>query len=219
MTKQEKQQFVDNSAWYHKINIGDGIVTPGSQNCADTLRRIGLPKDLTGLTVLDVGANDGYFSFGCKRRGAARVVALDIWDRKYDSTRAVENIRFCRECLDLDIDIIQTSLFDYEPDELFDLVLFMGVLYHLESPLAGLKKVAGFSRGQVILETHVIGGSGQPVMRFYPRAELNNDPTNWWGPNEACVLEMMTAAGLKNLKAINRTCDRYTLHGFKEVAV
>ena len=141
MTVQDKQDFVNKSAWFHQIDLGDGVVTPGLQDCALTLPRVAFPNDLAGKTVLDIGANDGFFSFEAKRRGAARVVALDTWARKYDDTRAVENILFCADVLGLSIEVVQSDLFDYE-SEPFDFVLFMGVLYHLQDPLGGLQRVA-----------------------------------------------------------------------------
>ena len=212
MTVQDKQAFVDQSAWFHRIDLGDGVVTPGLQDCALTLKRVAFPNDLTGKTVLDIGANDGFFSFEAKRRGAAHVVALDTWARKYDHTRAVDNIYFCRDVLGLSIKIIQADLFDYGSGP-FDVVLFMGVLYHLQDPLRGLRKVAQLAKDLIVVETHVIGGDdSMPMMRFYENAELNRDPTNWWGPNAPCAIAMMRAAGMTDITTVNLWGDRLSLH-------
>lgn len=210
MTREEKLAFINASAWFHKIPLGEEICTPGLQDCAQTLRRIHMPPDLSGRTVLDVGANDGYFSFEAKRRGAARVVALDTWERKYDQTQSIDNIRFCAQVLDLEIEIVQADVLDYQGGP-FDVVLFMGVLYHMQDPLAGLRKVARLARDLVIVESHVIDGGPPPMMRYYPGAELNRDPTNWWGPNESCLKEMVATAGMQNIVVMDRTGDRLSL--------
>jgi len=216
MTVQDKQDFVNKSAWFHQIDLGDGVVTPGLQDCALTLQRVAFPNDLAGKTVLDIGANDGFFSFEAKRRGAARVVALDTWARKYDDTRAVENILFCADVLGLSIEVVQSDLFDYE-SEPFDVVLFMGVLYHLQNPLGGLQRVARLAQGLIVLETHVIGGDDpNPMMRFYEGAELNRDPTNWWGPNASCTIAMMRAAGMTDITTVKLLGDRLSLHAHRE---
>src|SRR5690606_26765214 len=67
--------------WFHRIDLGGGVVTPGLDDTATKLRQVRLPEDLTGKSVLDVGAWDGFFSFEAERRGASRVVALDgvVW--------------------------------------------------------------------------------------------------------------------------------------------
>lgn len=212
MTAEEKRAFVDGSQWFHRIDLGDGIVTPGTQDIVGILSRARIPDDLTGKTVLDVGANDGWFSFECERRGG-KVTSIDMWDRKYDGTRAIENIQFCKKALGSKIKIIQTDLFDYDPLEGFDLVLFMGVLYHLQDMMAGIRKVAAFTAkdGLAIIETHYIPGGDAPTARLYPGAELNGDPTNWWGPSKSCV-EMMTGVFFDSVEVVSTYCDRLTIH-------
>ena len=212
MTAKEKQDFVNKSEWFQRIDLGDGIVTPGSQDCALTLRRVAFPTDLAGKTVLDIGANNGFFSLEAKRRGATRVVALDIWDTTYTDTASIDNIYFCRDALGLEIEIVQCDFLDYE-SEPFDVVLFMGVLYHLQNPLGGLQRVARLARELVVLETHIIGGDDPiPMARFYEGTELGRDQTNWWGPNSACVVAMMRVAGMTNIGTVNLWGDRLSIH-------
>src|SRR5215813_9558515 len=70
--------------WFHTIDLGNGIVTPGTDNSPKKLQRLCIPRDLTGKTFLDVGACDGFFSFEAERRGASRVLAVDsyVWEGK-----------------------------------------------------------------------------------------------------------------------------------------
>lgn len=212
MTHEQKRAFVDSSAWFHKINIGDGIITPGLEDMPGTLARVAIPDDLTGLSVLDIGANDGYYAFECERRGASRVVALDLWDRKYDNTRVIENIEFCKEVFNSNIEIVQSDFLDYDGGQ-FDVVLFMGVLYHLQDMMAGIRHVSELVKpdGLAILETHFIGDTGKPCAIMRPGAELNDDPTNWWSPNVPCV-EAMLRTFFADVKETGRKEDRIALH-------
>lgn len=212
MTAEKKREFIEKASWFHRIDVGDGIVTPGTQDCKATATRVMLPADLTGECVLDIGANDGFFSFECESRGAARIVALDTWERKYDGTRDIENIRFCKECRNSDIEIKRQNLFD-QIDGRFNLVLFLGVLYHLQDMMAGLRRVAEATAktGKAIIETHYVAGGDAPIARFYPGDELNDDPSNWWGPNAECV-RLMAAAYFGRVRVIGTWCDRITVH-------
>ena len=94
---------------------------------------------------------------------------------------------------DLDIDALELS-----PERVgrFDLVLFLGVLYHLPNPLLGLERAASVTADRLIVETHVdLLDVPEPAMRFYAGSELNGDPSNWWGPNPACVADMLRTVG------------------------
>ena len=97
---------------------------------------------------------------------------------------------------------------DISPENIgvFDYVLFLGVLYHLRHPLLALEKVSSVTRDQFVLETHVelIGGK-RPVMAFYPGDEVNNDPTNWWGPNPSAIKSMLQDVGFSKIKCIYKT--------------
>ena len=97
----------------------------------------------------------------------------------------------------MDIDVM-----DLAPERVgtFDLVLFLGVLYHLRHPFLALERVASVTRGQLILETVVdLVGFRRPAMAFYPGHELNNDPTNWWGPNVPAVRGMLESLGFNQV--------------------
>jgi tRNA (mo5U34)-methyltransferase len=194
--------------WYHTIDLGEGIVTPGYDNSPFRLARIGLPASLTGRSVLDIGAWDGFFSFEAERRGAARVVASDHYSWHglgWDTGAGKAGFELARRALQSRVEDVDVDVMDLSPERVgaFDLVLFLGVLYHLKDPLAALERVASVTKHQLILETVVdMVGFGRPAAAFYPGTELNNDPTNWWGPNAAAVIGMLRVVGFTRVTVI-----------------
>mgnify|MGYP000471756262 CR=1 FL=1 len=188
--------------WYQTIDLGGGIVTPGVDNTPKRLRTLGLPESLAGKTVLDIGAWDGFFSFEAERRGAARVVATDYfcwngpgWGSKAGFELAREHFGSSVEDLDLDV-------CDLRPENpgVFDLVLFLGVLYHVENPMLALRAVRKVTGERLILETVCDWiTASDPRAAYYPEAELNGDPTNWWGLNPAAVTGMLRAVGFRKV--------------------
>ena len=199
--RRELREAVDAIRWYHRIDLGGGVVTPGLESAADRLALLGLPDDLSGLRVLDVGAWDGAFSFECERRGAARVVAADWFAWHGDNWSTKAGFELARRTLGSEVSDVDVDVMDLSPEAVggtYDVVLFLGVLYHLRHPLLALERVASVVApgGTLILETHVdLAGLRRPAMAFYPRGTLRGDPTNWWGPNIPAVVEMLRAVG------------------------
>jgi tRNA (mo5U34)-methyltransferase len=184
--------------WYHSIDLGDGVVTKGVDDTPIRLARLDLPQSLAGRTVLDIGAWDGFFSFEAERRGASRVVASDhySWHGAGWGTKA--GFELAREARGSRVEDVDIDVMDLSPERIgtFDVVLFLGVLYHLRHPLAALERVASVTRGLLILETVVdMVGIARPALAFYPERELNDDPTNWCGPNAPAVHAMLRSVG------------------------
>ncbi len=190
--------------WYHQIPIRPGIVTPGINACALTLQRLELPEDCRGLRVLDVGTRDGYFAFELERRGAS-VLAVD-YVPKSETGFAVAS-----ELLGSRVEFLNANIYDLSADRLgtFDIVLFLGLLYHLPDPMDAIQRLRAMCRHRLCVESHVIDqallmpdGSvvpladvapvlaDIPLMQFYPGRALYDDPTNYWAPN-VCGLEAM----------------------------
>lgn len=193
--------------WYHSIDLGNGIITPGyAKNISPYSEKIiGLPEKLTGMTVLDIGAWDGFYSFAAEKRGASRVLATDwfVWRELRKNGKA--GFELARRVLNSKVEDLEIDVLDLSPEKVgvFDLVLFLGVLYHLPHPLLALEKVASVTGKQLILETHVdLLELEQPAMAFYPGRELNDDPTNWCGPNPAMVKGMLETVGFKKVKIV-----------------
>jgi tRNA (mo5U34)-methyltransferase len=187
--------------WYHTIDLGNGVVTKGADDTPQRLRRLSLPESLKGQTVLDIGAWDGFFSFECERRGAARVVATDSYSWHGGGWGSKQGFHLAREILGSRVEDVDVDVMDLSPNRLgqFDVVLFLGVLYHLRHPLLALEHVAAVTRHLLILETVVdLVGMARPAAAFYPGRELNNDPTNWWGPNVPALIGMLESVGFAN---------------------
>jgi tRNA (mo5U34)-methyltransferase len=198
MTSEEIRAAIGGVNWYHAIDLGQGVVTPGTDNTIARMGMIGLPPDLKGKSVLDIGAWDGAFSFEAERRGARRVVAVDsyCWSGTGWGTKA--GFECARRVLGSKVEDREVEVLDLSPSTVgvFDLVLFLGVLYHMQHPLLALERVASVCRDHLIMWTQIdFAHVDRPAAAFYPGTELNNDPTNWWGPNPAAVIGMLKTVG------------------------
>jgi tRNA (mo5U34)-methyltransferase len=193
--------------WYHTIDFGNGITTPGVDDSAQRLARVQLPRSLEGLSVLDIGAWDGFFSFECERRGAARVVAADYYSWHGSGWGTKAGFTLAREVLGSKVEDIDIDVMDLAPERVgtFDLVLFLGVLYHLRHPYLALERVSSVVGDRLIVETVVdMVGFGRAAMAFYPSRELNNDPTNWWAPNVPAMCGMLESLGFDEVRTPTR---------------
>ena len=202
--------------WFHNINLG-GVWTAPDHFLGDypgaKFRRFApqLPKDLAGKSVLDIGCNAGFYSIEMKRRGAGRVLGIDS-DERY-----LAQARLATETLGFD-DIEFAKLDVYEVGglaEKFDLVIFMGVLYHLRHPLLALDLIREHVAGDLMLfqsmqrgskhvlaldedyefaETNIFFETSFPKLHFIEK-QYSHDWTNWWVPNRACTEAMLRSAG------------------------
>jgi tRNA (mo5U34)-methyltransferase len=191
--------------WYHRIEIRPGIITPGVNDSPDTLRHLGLPDDCTGLRVLDLGTRDGFFALEMERRGA-QVMAIDYMPAE------TTGFRVAAELLGSNVEYRQDNIYQVSPERhgMFDIVLCLGLIYHLPDPLGALVIARQVCRDLLFLETHVIDealllASGEmvplssvdrklqdlPLAQFYPADALNRDHSNFWGPNMACMRAML----------------------------
>jgi len=191
--------------WWHSIDLGQGIVTPGTKTPAIMSLEEGLvfgDRDLARKTLLDVGAWNGGFSVAAARRGA-RVTALDHFAGTAANFRARETLDLAIRATGLAIAVVDRDIDAVALDDLgsFDWVLFLGVFYHLPAPVSALRKVANLAKETLVVETYVDEELGeQPAMRFYPGNELNNDPSNWWGPNTACMTALLKMVGFSRIE-------------------
>jgi tRNA (mo5U34)-methyltransferase len=204
--------------WFHNLEL-DGIQTAPDHFLGDyprcKLQRFahGLPASLEGRSVLDVGCNAGFYSFEMKRRGAGRVLAVDPDERCLSQARlAAEVLGFT------DVEFRQLSVYDVPAlGQTFDLVIFMGVFYHLRYPLLALDILYQHAVGDTLLFQSMLRGSAtvSPPLQDYPFNETTvferpgfphltfiehsyaGDVTNWWIPNRACVEGMLRSAGFR----------------------
>lgn len=191
--------------WYHTIDLGDGVVTSGIDDSALRLSRLELPDTLEGRSVLDIGAWDGFFSFEAERRGAARVLATDSFSWSGGGWGTKAGFELARQALGSRVEDLDIDVMDLSPERVgtFDVVFFLGVLYHVKHPLLALERVASVTNDLLVLETVVdMIGIRRPAAAFYPGRELNGDPTNWWGPNPAAVHGMLRSVGFAEVKTV-----------------
>lgn len=185
--------------WHHQIDLG-GFITPGKiplrklKAQADIYFRCGVQDK----TVIDIGCWDGFNSFEAKRRGAKRVLATDhfAWSDKCWGSR--QSFELARNALGLEVEAMDIDVPDISEKTVgkFDVVLFLGVLYHLRHPLLGLERAASICNETIVVETHLDAWFNfRPAMIFYPSDNLGRDPSNWWGPNKACVKAMLQDLG------------------------
>ena len=213
--EQIRQRVRELGQWFHNLDL-HGVKTAPDHFLGDypsvKWKRFAhaVPADLSGRSVLDVGCNAGFYAMEMKRRGAARVLAIDS-DETY-----LRQARFAAEVNDLEIEFRRLSVYEVGAlGETFDLVIFMGVLYHLRHPLLALDLLREHVVGDLLLFQSMQRGSAElaPVQENYEFSEQKvferadypklyfveqryaHDPTNWWIPNRACAEAMLRSAG------------------------
>jgi tRNA (mo5U34)-methyltransferase len=212
-----RRRVAELGPWFHNLELR-GVSTAPDHFLGDypSMKWRGfahaVPADLTGKTVLDVGCNAGFYSMEMKRRGAARVVGIDSEDLY------LAQARFAAEVNGLDIELHKLSVYDVAAlGERFDLVIFMGVLYHLRHPLLALDLLHEHVVGDLLLfqsmqrgateierpeanhhfwETELFDRPGWPKL-FFVEHRYADDPTNWWIPNAACAEAVLRSAGFE----------------------
>jgi tRNA (mo5U34)-methyltransferase len=201
--------------WFHQMELG-GVATAPDHFLGDypfvKFRhfRNSLPQDMSGMSVLDIGCNGGFYSLEVKRRGASRVLGIDT-DPRY-----LAQARFAAQVRELDVEFLQMPVWDVAAlGEKFDLVIFMGVLYHLRHPLLALDLIHEHVAKDLLLFQSLQRGSleiadvredyeftepapfdapGYPKLHFVER-RYSHDSTNWWLPNKACTEAMLRSSG------------------------
>ena len=136
--------------WYQTIDLGDGLSTPGETGDATQkkLEMMALPKNMSGMSVLDIGCNEGFFAFESERRGADRVVAID------KSAAAMEKFLLVKRIIESNAEFLQKELSEITPRTTgrFDVVFFLSVFHHLRYPFVALDQVADLTAGHAVME-------------------------------------------------------------------
>jgi tRNA (mo5U34)-methyltransferase len=187
--------------WFHSITLPDGYVTNGMQ-VQESVDRI-FKYSVAGKSVLDIGAWDGYYSFAAEQRGASDVLATDwfCWEGAGWGTKA--GFDFAKKTLNSKVRERKIDVFSLDPSLLgkFDVVLFLGVLYHLVDPFGGLMKAASMCTDHIVILTHTRNNElKKPVAEYV--ANLNGDATTFWYHNLACIEAMLRDCGFHRFEAL-----------------
>jgi tRNA (mo5U34)-methyltransferase len=201
-----RRLIAEHGRWWHEIELAPGIITPGddsNRSKLPILDDLGLPHDMRGLRALDIGCSDGYFSFEMGGRGA-NVVAIDFVPEDYTGFAT------SRKILGSTVEYRMDNVYNLSPEShgIFDVVLFMGVLYHLRKPLAALDAIRSVMKdgsrlfaGTMMIDEHVLLPDGSvttlaalnpilanvPLWQAYPADSLNGDFTNCFAPNRRAL--------------------------------
>jgi tRNA (mo5U34)-methyltransferase len=214
--------------WFHSINLGDGIITPGLKTRYEISREaeaIFAPLFLRGRSVADIGAWNGCFTVEAKRRGANRMLAIDDYAWAHPELRGKETFDLVMSRLGVDVEtrLIDIQRASAEAIGHWQVVLFLGVFYHLFDPIAALRCLSEITDEVLVLETHLeLQDLTKPAMAFYPGSELNGDPTNWWAPNRAAVEALLKSVGFPKVLFTPHPAGpevRGIFHAFKSEAV
>ncbi len=197
----------ESQGWWHSFDLPDGSHIEGVNSVGQLRKRIEqfpIPGDLEGRRVLDIGTWDGWYAFEMERRGA-EVLAVDVWDNpRFHEVHAMLDSRVEHRLIDV---------YDMSPARIgrFDVVLFMGVLYHLKHPLLALERVCSVTEGMaavdsfVLQERHRPGSEVQhrPIMEFFETAEFGGQTDNWVAPTVPCLLAFCRTAGFARVELRN----------------
>jgi len=216
MAGMETAKVIASRSWWHSIELGDGVVTPGQvplHSLKKMLADLRFPESFAGLSVLDIGAWDGFFSFEAEKRGAARVVAYDLHPPDHHGFATAKRL------LESNVEYVQGSVHDLSPEVLgtFDVVFFLGVFSHLRYPLLALDRIWDVTNRYALIETHHLdkcvllpeGNSCElaaidprltdiALYQFYRDDELIPDRfSNWFAPNRRAIEDGLRSAGFQ----------------------
>lgn len=235
-----RSQIAPQPIW-HSMDLGGDLWIEGqgktARICAGEMLRMHVPPDLSGKTVLDIGAWGGFFSFEMERRGA-QGTALDYYSWVTDfvklhewaslekqAGRIPDNYHAPADVMDpknlpgrADFDFTHRtinskvrpvcSVFEEATPEVLgkhDIVLYLGVLYHVLDPFGALQKVASVCREMAIIETLGFVSpthEHEPLWQFFHDDRINHDKTTWWAPNEVGLHDMLLAAGFRRVEIL-----------------
>lgn len=212
----EINKLVESCEWYHTIDLGNGIVTPGHYDHRPYLEYYCIPNNLSGKTILDIGAASGFFSFEFERRGGM-VTATDLPDwfdhdfgPVYEPDQTPQSgdsylhkpFEIAKKILGSQVNIKYINIYDISPETLgfFDLVFCGSVLIHLTDPIRALWNIANITKSRAIIATVITKEEkSHPIATF--TGHLRGD--TWWSPTRTCLELMAVCAGFVGIEWVN----------------
>ncbi len=224
MTVDEKRRRMQAFTWYHTVDLGDGVSTPGQYDHRGIVSMYGIPDDLSGKTVLDVGPAHGFFAFEFERRGAARVLTVELpswsshdgspalmadFERNDDDERKQaylhDALSFAIEARGSSVEQQYCSVYDLDPavQGTFDVVFCASVLLHVTDPVRALYAIRGVTADHALIATSIdtrrLDRGGSARARFVGRV----DGQTFWVPNMACLEQWALAAGFARVERVS----------------
>jgi tRNA (mo5U34)-methyltransferase len=221
--------------WFHSIELPGEGATKGEAKSLVVIReeaKVLFRHGVAGKSVLDIGAWDGAFSFEAEKRGARDVLATDHfawssgqgWGTKAGFDYARAKLKSKVRSLDIDVPDLTIEAVGGQ----FDVVLFLGVLYHVKDPQRCIEQVAKLTRERLIVETVTsLNEYDYPVMRFFPDGSMGGDVSNYWAPNTMCLDRMLRTCGFRSIEVtmspvspsltpgIGNNYERHIFHAFR----
>ncbi len=220
--------IAEHGRWWHEIELAPGIITPGDDSNRmklPILDALGLPTNMAGSRALDIGCSDGFFSFEMERRGAD-VLAVDFVPETYTGFATARTILGSRASYRMD------NVYNLSPETYgeFDIILFLGVLYHLRKPLAALDAIRSVAKrgaqlfvGTMMIDEYFLLSDGSvttldavnpllktvPLWQAYPADTLNGDYTNCFAPNRKALEVVLSEAQFAVNEIITKSMGGY----------
>ncbi|HVV37955.1 MAG TPA: class I SAM-dependent methyltransferase [Acidimicrobiales bacterium] len=205
--------------WYHTLDLGHGVRTPGFADHRAQMPLYKLPEDMSGMRCLDIATFDGFFAFEFERRGATDVVGIDLPKKiDIDCPRLMlrdpegfgltgsggDGFKTAQRILGSKVQRVERSVYDLDPkvDGMFDFVFISDVLLHLRDPQLAIERAYSVCRGELVIadvyspELDALGDV--PAAQFLAPGEV------WWYMNVACLRQMMVVAGFEPVVEVNR---------------
>jgi len=213
-------RLVKDKPWHHSFEIIPGVRTLGAYDPKGLWDELELPENMEGVSLADIGASNGYFSFEARRRGA-KVTAFDFRHKDNSGFGLAQYINGLEDIPHYHINILDINK---EEHGTFDIVLALGLLYHVADPYRALANCASLSRDTLIIESYCIDFevgtklSEMPIMIFIPDAERfanlhqpNTDRSNFWAFTSTCLRMMTEDVGFSVIKYRVKS-DRVLIH-------
>lgn len=213
------RQAVAELDWYHTIDLGGGIVTPGTFDLRPVVAQFGLPDRLDGQHVLDVGPGDGFFSFLCEARGAASVTTVELpsWGAHdaspvlqafYASEPAAapnihDGLGLAARALQSKVRRTFVSIYDFDPavHGTYDIVFCASVLLHLTDPLRALYRIFSATKEMALISTPIDDEASAETRALFRGTATGH---TFWLPNRACLMQWARAAGFSRVEWVSR---------------
>jgi len=209
-------KLIMDKPWHHDFEIIPGVRTNGAYNPDGLWRELQLPVDMNGISLADVGASNGYFSFEARKRGA-QVVSFDFRHKDNSGFGLAQYINGMNDIQHHNVNVLDITPAQYGQ---FDVVLALGLLYHVSDPYLALANCAALSRDRLLIESYCIDAllpeplASEPVMRFisdyhrFPgQGQPNTDRSNFWGFTAMCLQRMVEDIGF-DVQRKNVSSDR-----------